>query len=272
MFTGMRAENRSSSEVLDAAALRQQRRLKQAIQFLHRDSADLLPLDGLKKLGTSKQGQPHNILQKRLLEAKLSQGRIDTQGVTPNSRGRQPSCWRFSNDNTEEAEEDLIYVACKCFGQEVPVLIDTGCSMNLMSSSTVDSLGLKVLVEENKMDPDGFPFQRRLCSDGCIRELSLNIGGLRIMSSFFIVESTKPLLSLGSKTLKSFKCVIDTDKQMLVFGTTTREQVEFVKKPPSERCTAGPCTCFLVFPTPCSQLFPGFTPSAAAPADTYSLP
>uniref|UniRef100_A0A3Q2TP47 Uncharacterized protein n=1 Tax=Fundulus heteroclitus TaxID=8078 RepID=A0A3Q2TP47_FUNHE len=56
MFTGMRAENRSSSEALDAAALRQQRRLKQAIQFLHRDSADLLPLDGLKKLGTSKQG------------------------------------------------------------------------------------------------------------------------------------------------------------------------------------------------------------------------
>lgn len=56
MITGMRAENRSSSEVLDATALRQQRRLKQAIQFLHRDSADLLPLDGLKKLGTSKQG------------------------------------------------------------------------------------------------------------------------------------------------------------------------------------------------------------------------
>lgn len=56
MFTGMRTESRGGSGVLDAAALRQQRRLKQAIQFLHKDSADLLPLDGLKKLGTSKQG------------------------------------------------------------------------------------------------------------------------------------------------------------------------------------------------------------------------
>ncbi|KAM4734761.1 nuclear receptor-interacting protein 3-like isoform 2-T3 [Anableps anableps] len=230
----MRAENRSSSEVLDAAALRQQRRLKQAIQFLHRDSADLLPLDGLKKLGTSKQGQPHNILQKRLLEAKLSQGRIDTRGVTPNSRGMQLSCWQFSNEDEKEEGEEMIYVACKCFGQEVPVLIDTGCSMNLMSSLTVDRLGLKVLVEENKMEPDGFPFQRKLCIDGCIKELSLNIGGLRIMSSFFIVESSKPLLSLGTKTLKSLKCVIDTDKQMLVFGTTTREEVDFVKKPQNE--------------------------------------
>lgn len=56
MFTGMRTENRGEKGVLDAATLRQQRRLKQAIQFLHKDSADLLPLDGLKKLGTSKQG------------------------------------------------------------------------------------------------------------------------------------------------------------------------------------------------------------------------
>uniref|UniRef100_A0A3B4FWI3 Uncharacterized protein n=1 Tax=Pundamilia nyererei TaxID=303518 RepID=A0A3B4FWI3_9CICH len=47
---------REEMGVLDAATLRQQRRLKQAIQFLHKDSADLLPLDGLKKLGTSKQG------------------------------------------------------------------------------------------------------------------------------------------------------------------------------------------------------------------------
>lgn len=56
MFTGMQMENQGDSEALDAATLRQQRRLKQAIRFLHRDSADLLPLDGLKKLGTSKQG------------------------------------------------------------------------------------------------------------------------------------------------------------------------------------------------------------------------
>lgn len=38
----------------DKAILHQQRRLKQATQFTHKDSADLLPLDGLKRLGTSK--------------------------------------------------------------------------------------------------------------------------------------------------------------------------------------------------------------------------
>lgn len=43
----------------DAAPLRQQRRMKQAVQFIHKDSADLLPLDGLKKLGSSKDTVSH---------------------------------------------------------------------------------------------------------------------------------------------------------------------------------------------------------------------
>lgn len=31
------------------------------------------------------------------------------------------------------------------------------------------------------------------------------------------------------------QCVIDTEKQMLVFGTTVREQIQFAKKPFNER-------------------------------------
>ncbi|KAM9375839.1 nuclear receptor-interacting protein 3-like [Pholidichthys leucotaenia] len=238
MFTVMRTENRGEPGLLDAATLRQQRRLKQAIQFLHRDSADLLPLDGLKKLGTSKQGQPHNILQKRLLEAKLSQGRMNMCSVKPNNGGVLLSRNRINSrqdEEEEEQEEDLIYVRCKCLGQEVNVLIDTGCKLNLMSSTTVDRLGLKGLVEEDKTEVNGFPFQRILCIDGCIKELSLTVRQLRIICSFTIVESNKPLMSLGSKTLKSLKCVIDTEKQMLVFGTVVREQVQFTNKPFDER-------------------------------------
>lgn len=40
--------------IRDKAIQHQQRRLKQATQFTHKDSADLLPLDGLKRLGTTK--------------------------------------------------------------------------------------------------------------------------------------------------------------------------------------------------------------------------
>lgn len=58
------------------------------------------------------------------------------------------------------------------------------------------SQSLKDLVEENKEETDGFPFQRKLCMDGHIRELSLTLGQLRITSSFAVVgeeEELKPL-------------------------------------------------------------------------------
>ncbi|XP_074533948.1 nuclear receptor-interacting protein 3-like [Halichoeres trimaculatus] len=231
MLKGTRPETRGDSVLLDAATLRQQRRLKQAIQFLHKDSADLLPLDGLKKLGTSKQGQPHHIIQKRLLEAKLTRGRMSMCAETQNNRGVFLNCSHLHSNEDEDDEEDLIYVPCKCLGQELNVLIDTGCKLNMMSSFTVESSGWKELVEEIKNEADGFPFQRKLCIDGQIRELSLSIGQLRIMCSFVVVESNRPLMSLGYKTLKALKTVIDTEKQMLVLGTVVREQVQFVKKP-----------------------------------------
>ncbi|XP_054633525.1 nuclear receptor-interacting protein 3-like [Dunckerocampus dactyliophorus] len=233
MFSGMRPENRGESGILDAARLRQQRRLKQAVQFLHKDSADLLPLDGLKKLGTSKQGQPHHILQKRLLEAKLSsRGRMGVCGLSPGNNNFLQLKRNHSKslDKDDPDEDDFIYVACKCLGQEVHVLIDTGCKMNLMSSATVDRLGVKGLMEENKLETDAFPFQRKLHMDASIQELSITIGQMKINCSFAVVESNKPLMCLGSKTLKSHKCVIDTEGQTFTFGRTTREQVHFVKK------------------------------------------
>ncbi|RXM34100.1 Nuclear receptor-interacting protein 2 [Acipenser ruthenus] len=50
----MTDSKKSEMEIRDKAILHQQRHLKQATQFTHKDSADLLPLDGLKRLGTSK--------------------------------------------------------------------------------------------------------------------------------------------------------------------------------------------------------------------------
>ncbi|XP_062849868.1 nuclear receptor-interacting protein 2 [Trichomycterus rosablanca] len=67
----MSESKKSEVELRDKAIMHQQRRLKQATQFSHKDSADLLPLDGLKRLGTSKDLQPHSIVQRRLLEGNV---------------------------------------------------------------------------------------------------------------------------------------------------------------------------------------------------------
>uniref|UniRef100_A0A7M4F6V7 Nuclear receptor interacting protein 2 n=1 Tax=Crocodylus porosus TaxID=8502 RepID=A0A7M4F6V7_CROPO len=69
---GRKGGRQREAELRDKAVLQQKRRLKQATQFVHKDSADLLPLDGLNRLGTSKDLQPHSVIQRRLLEGNLN--------------------------------------------------------------------------------------------------------------------------------------------------------------------------------------------------------
>ncbi|XP_058480821.1 nuclear receptor-interacting protein 2 [Solea solea] len=85
----------------DKAILHQQRRLKQATQFTHKDSADLLPLDGLKRLGTSKDLQPHSIVQRRLLEGNITRLR----GEARDTSGRIRSPLADNKDGPLDAEE-----------------------------------------------------------------------------------------------------------------------------------------------------------------------
>uniref|UniRef100_A0A3B3S7W1 Nuclear receptor interacting protein 2 n=1 Tax=Paramormyrops kingsleyae TaxID=1676925 RepID=A0A3B3S7W1_9TELE len=101
-------------EMRDKAILHQQRRLKQATQFTHKDSADLLPLDGLKRLGTSKDLQPHCIVQRRLLEGNIPRLRGEARDTSARVRspladskeGAEPEekSESTADDSTEERE------------------------------------------------------------------------------------------------------------------------------------------------------------------------
>ncbi|XP_018585257.2 nuclear receptor-interacting protein 2 [Scleropages formosus] len=95
----MSEAKKSELHMRDKAILHQQRRLKQATQFTHKDSADLLPLDGLKRLGTSKDLQPHCIVQRRLLESNVTRLRGETRDT--GARVRSPLA-----DNKEGAEAE----------------------------------------------------------------------------------------------------------------------------------------------------------------------
>ncbi|KAB5574843.1 hypothetical protein PHYPO_G00213810 [Pangasianodon hypophthalmus] len=218
-------------DLSEAAALRQQRSIKQTNRFLRKDSADLLPLDGLKKLGTSKEGQPHNILQRRLLEATLSRNRLNNRNVKP-SRSHMVQSHSVHSD-TQADETDLIQVMCQCFGMDMMVTIDTGCTLNLISSVSVEKLGFKAQIISNKNEDHLGPLQHNLQTVGHLK-LSLVIGQTEIDLLFTVVENNRMFISLGTKTLKFLKCVIDTEKQMLVLGNSIREQVHFVGKHENE--------------------------------------
>ncbi|XP_017651662.1 nuclear receptor-interacting protein 2 isoform X2 [Nannospalax galili] len=119
----------------DRAHLSQQRRLKQATQFLHKDSADLLPLDSLKRLGTSKDLQPHSVIQRRLVEGNQSQ----LQGETPLV---QALIHGHDRRTTSGTQVPALLINCKCQDQLLRVAVDTGTQDNQISAACLRRLGL----------------------------------------------------------------------------------------------------------------------------------
>ncbi|XP_048340395.1 nuclear receptor-interacting protein 3 isoform X2 [Sphaerodactylus townsendi] len=231
-YSGILTEpTRKDVDMREAASLRQQRRMKQAVQFNHKDSADLLPLDGLKKLGTSKDTQPHNILQKRLVETNMSRLRHNRGSCSQKNdlsvqTNKLNQIKPDSHKKTEE--EDLILVCCQCSGKELHAAIDTGCQCNIISSSCLERLGLKEHVQFYKPEDEQIPFPHNVKVIGHIEHLTLTIGTTLVDLSAEVTEDNEKNFSLGLQTLKSLKCVINMEKHHLVLGKSDREEIPFV--------------------------------------------
>lgn len=218
-------------EIREAASLRQQRRMKQAVQFIHKDSADLLPLDGLKKLGTSKDTQPHNILQRRLMETNLSKlrgsrGSWASKSDAPAQSNRLNQAKLGSSRSVED--EELLVVSCQCAGKELKAVVDTGSQHNLMSAACLDRLGLRERLEVLPSEEEEISLAHSERVIGRIDRLVLAVGALRVECAALVVEDSEKPFSFGLQTLKSLKCVINLEKHHLVLGKTEREEIPFV--------------------------------------------
>ncbi|KAM9079331.1 nuclear receptor-interacting protein 3 isoform 1-T1 [Megaptera novaeangliae] len=224
-WTGLLTEGgRKETDRREAASLRQQRRMKQAVQFIHKDSADLLPLDGLKKLGSSKDTQPHNILQRRLMETNLSKlrsSRVPWASKTNKFNHAKSEGLKKSED------DDMILVSCQCAGKDVKALVDTGCQYNLISSACVDRLGLKEHVRSHKHEGEKLSLPRHLKVVGQIEHLVITLGSLHLDCPAAVVEDNEKNLSLGLQTLRSLKCIINLDKHRLIMGKTDKQEIPF---------------------------------------------
>ncbi|CAK7299199.1 Nuclear receptor-interacting protein 2 [Vulpes lagopus] len=209
----------------DRAPLSQQRRLRQATQFLHKDSADLLPLDSLKRLGTSKdlapffhlreaegigqeegnnkEEQPHSVIQRRLVEG--NQSRL--QGESPLAQARIHG--QEGRRKTSKTEIPALLVNCKCRDQELQVAVDTGTQHNQISAGCLNRLGLgkKVLKAPGGGLAPGPPLE--------VEQLELQLGQETVACSAQVVDVESPELCLGLQTLLSLKCCIDLERGVL---------------------------------------------------------
>ncbi|KAK7811612.1 hypothetical protein U0070_006048, partial [Myodes glareolus] len=170
--------------------------------------------------------QPHNILQRRLMETNLSKLRSS----------RVPWASKTNKFNQSKSEglkkcedDDMILVSCQCAGKDMKALVDTGCQYNLISSACVDRLGLKDHVKSHKHEGEKLSLPRHLKVVGQIEHLLITVGSLRLDCPAAVVDDNEKNLSLGLQTLRSLKCIINLDKHRLILGKTDKEEIPFVE-------------------------------------------
>ncbi|XP_036616279.1 nuclear receptor-interacting protein 2 [Trichosurus vulpecula] len=191
------------TELRDRAHLSQERRLKQATQFVHKDSADLLPLDSLKRLGTSKDLQPHSVIQRRLMEGNLDQFLGESSLVWGQVHGAE------SSRKTSRKETPALLVHCKCRDQVLQVAVDTGTQHNQISARCLSRLGLG---ERALKAPGGKKAPGPLTH---VEQLELQLGQETVACSAQVVDDESPEFCLGLQTLISLKCCIDLEHGVL---------------------------------------------------------
>ncbi|XP_057710768.1 nuclear receptor-interacting protein 2 [Corythoichthys intestinalis] len=205
--------------IRDKAILHQQRRLKQATQFTHKDSADLLPLDGLKRLGTSKDLQPHSVVQRRLLEGNIT--RLRGQARDSAARVRSPLADDGGKDEKEDGADDspdeggrsddgvettaltALLVHCKCCDSEVKVSLNTSRVQNHISTSCCQRLGLSASGRDKS---------------GLVSGLEIQLGSKSVQCAALIQEDETCELSLGLHTLLQLRCCLDLNRRVLTLG------------------------------------------------------
>nr|XP_047910417.1 nuclear receptor-interacting protein 2 isoform X3 [Anser cygnoides] len=190
-------------ELRNKAILQQKRRLKQATQFVHKDSADLLPLDGLTRLGTSKDLQPHSVVQRRLMEGNLNKLRGETRVrsawvQSPLAKDRDEKMEK-GEDRTKETSALLIQ--CQCQGQVLKATVNTGCLPNLISKRCLYQLGLEEVSVKDCGDLS-LPIHNVV---GRVEHMELQFGQEKVLCSALVVDDEMLEFCIGLQTLLSLK-------------------------------------------------------------------
>ena len=124
--------------------------------------------------------------------------------------------------------DHMVFVSCILDGEQVNLLVDSGASCSAMSLDMVKNLGL-----EDKMDRAVYGDAKGVGTSsivGIVNNVELLVGHVEFRLFFMVIESKLPCCILGLDQMRRFKCLIDLDDNVLMFGGKNGVSVPFLSK------------------------------------------
>jgi len=126
----------------------------------------------------------------------------------------------------DSSEHHNIHVAVEVDGNKLQMLVDTGASISLMSKPLAKRLGLLSRMDRSMDGSINGIGEAKVF--GALWNIPVKVGGTNFPMSFYVVSVDEPLLLLGVDQLRQFKCVVDLNRNRLVFGGHDSVEVPFL--------------------------------------------
>ena len=120
----------------------------------------------------------------------------------------------------------MLFVICELEGKAVEMLIDSGASVSVISLGMVHQLGLSQHLNSNVQGKAAGVGAANIV--GILENLIVTMGHVEFRLFFLVLESNDPWLILGLDQMRRFKCVIDLERNVILFGGREGVEVPFL--------------------------------------------
>lgn len=146
-------------------------------------------------------------------------------------------------DGAESMDENssLLYVACEIKGSVVEMMVDSGSQTSVMSSAMMTTLGLEKRLNEKYIGVCAGIGETRII--GRIENCPVRMGHVEFRLYFLVLDSPHNMMIFGIDQMRRFKCLIDLENDVLIFGGRGGVEVPFLPPDPDMQANSRGKDC-----------------------------
>eukprot|EP00804_Cyclotella_cryptica_P003062 CCRYP_006060-RB/>CCRYP_006060-RB protein AED:0.00 eAED:0.00 QI:215/-1/0/1/-1/1/1/266/275 len=144
--------------------------------------------------------------------------------ASSNSAYSQPS----SRYNHPPVASHMCLIPCTVQNITVEMLVDTGAQSSVLSMPLVKQLGLFHRLDRTTVGVAAGVGRARICGRISNVVCAFGAGHVEFLMDFIVLDVNDPLVIIGLDQLRKYKCLVDMEREMLIFGGAGGVEVQML--------------------------------------------
>ena len=135
---------------------------------------------------------------------------------------------QFSNPFSTNPSSHMCLILCEIGNITMEMLVDTGAQTSILSMPVVRQLGLSNRLDRRVQGVAAGVGRAKIL--GSIRNVvcSFGVGHVEFLMDYFILDIVEPLVIIGLDQLRKYKCLVDMERNKVVFGGAGGVEVDML--------------------------------------------